>query len=469
MTQAPAASPRPLDTDAGARLPASTSTALRPSMAPVASGVARETEPARGARQPDSDTIDPGTPDLAREAAGLGPPFPLEVPDSRLVLFGDGQGPLYVAWGLTRTEYERAAAIFPAAGPRPALVVRLTRGTGGEVEAVAEAAPAGPGGNGAGELAFEAASSSKPYRAELGLTSAGGGWLMLRRSNAHYQTPGVGVRLKAGVPARAEDRRPPAMPSQPVSGGDRNDAGPVSERGSVIPAPSVAIAPLPVSTALAPLPDGGFPLVSVAAAARPSPRVAQVCAAMCAPAVWMPQLPMPVETGVRGEATAAPELRDGRWSSTVAASPADPTLSAGALPPSVCFVAPVQILLGQMIDQRDAVDALTRQTPLERHGLPPGLAFATAAPGERLPAALVDRIAPQAYGAGPPPAERLEIAAELIISGRAAPNAELDLFGFRYRLGPGGRFQLELPVDDPELIARALAARPPAELIRRGR
>ncbi|MTW20737.1 hypothetical protein [Allochromatium palmeri] len=56
------------------------------------------------------------------------------------------------------------------------------------------------------------------------------------------------------------------------------------------------------------------------------------------------------------------------------------------------------------------------------------------------------------------------IEAELRIHGWSAPNAEIDLFGHRYRVGPGGRFQLSLKVDDPELIRRALERHPPPEL-----
>jgi hypothetical protein len=60
----------------------------------------------------------------------------------------------------------------------------------------------------------------------------------------------------------------------------------------------------------------------------------------------------------------------------------------------------------------------------------------------------------------------LELQAELRLTGRARPGSIIDLFGFRYRVGPGGRFQMLLPVTDPELLRRALEAAPPAELTR---
>lgn len=55
------------------------------------------------------------------------------------------------------------------------------------------------------------------------------------------------------------------------------------------------------------------------------------------------------------------------------------------------------------------------------------------------------------------------IEAELRLHGWSAPNTLIDLFGHRYRVGPGGRFQLSLKVDDPELIRRALERHPPPD------
>lgn len=58
------------------------------------------------------------------------------------------------------------------------------------------------------------------------------------------------------------------------------------------------------------------------------------------------------------------------------------------------------------------------------------------------------------------------IEAELHIHGWAAPNSEIDLFGHRYCVGPGGRFALVLKVDDPDLLEQALTHHPPAQLKR---
>ena len=68
------------------------------------------------------------------------------------------------------------------------------------------------------------------------------------------------------------------------------------------------------------------------------------------------------------------------------------------------------------------------------------------------------------YGRSAPPCAAPLIEAELRIHGWAAPNTEIDLFGQRYRVGPGGRFQFLLKVDDPTLLKQALALHPPPAL-----
>lgn len=68
------------------------------------------------------------------------------------------------------------------------------------------------------------------------------------------------------------------------------------------------------------------------------------------------------------------------------------------------------------------------------------------------------------YGRSAPPCAAPLIEAELRIHGWAAPNTEIDLFGHRYRVGPGGRFQFLLKVDDPTLLKQALTLHPPPAL-----
>ncbi|NKN33417.1 hypothetical protein [Marichromatium bheemlicum] len=66
------------------------------------------------------------------------------------------------------------------------------------------------------------------------------------------------------------------------------------------------------------------------------------------------------------------------------------------------------------------------------------------------------------YATPAPPAAGVVIEARLCVSGWAPPGCEIDLFGQPYRVGPGGRFQLDCVVDDPALLRAALAQHPPA-------
>ncbi|MFD2110660.1 hypothetical protein [Thiorhodococcus fuscus] len=70
------------------------------------------------------------------------------------------------------------------------------------------------------------------------------------------------------------------------------------------------------------------------------------------------------------------------------------------------------------------------------------------------------------YGQPASRGTQLLLEAELRIQGWAAPNSEVDLFGHRYLVGPGGRFQFLVKVDDPDLLRRALDLQPPPELSR---
>ncbi|WP_295407840.1 hypothetical protein [uncultured Thiocystis sp.] len=74
------------------------------------------------------------------------------------------------------------------------------------------------------------------------------------------------------------------------------------------------------------------------------------------------------------------------------------------------------------------------------------------------------RIPTLIYGRSSPQCAEPLIEAQLHIHGWAAPNTEIDLFGRRYRVGPGGRFQFVLKVDDPALLKQALMLHPPPEL-----
>ncbi|MCK7581762.1 MAG: hypothetical protein MZV65_43170 [Chromatiales bacterium] len=94
----------------------------------------------------------------------------------------------------------------------------------------------------------------------------------------------------------------------------------------------------------------------------------------------------------------------------------------------------------------------------ERSETPPTIAGHSDTTDIRAPNAI-----PVLTYADPAPATtRVVIEAELRIHGWSLPDTEIDLFGHRYRVGPGGRFQLSVEVEDPELIRRALERHPPS-------
>jgi hypothetical protein len=75
-------------------------------------------------------------------------------------------------------------------------------------------------------------------------------------------------------------------------------------------------------------------------------------------------------------------------------------------------------------------------------------------------------IPPLVYGLPTPRGSELIIEAELRVNGCAPPGSDIDLFGQPFRVGPGGRFQIVIRVDDPALIRRAFELNPPALLDR---
>ncbi len=91
---------------------------------------------------------------------------------------------------------------------------------------------------------------------------------------------------------------------------------------------------------------------------------------------------------------------------------------------------------------------------------PSGIAHA----GKSVDAGTTTHIPTLRYGEPASRGDGLWIEAELRIHGWAAPNTLIDLFGHRYRVGAGGRFQFLLKVDDPDLLQQALMLHPPPEL-----
>lgn len=363
--------------------------------------------------QQDRLAVPPADPSLERaaEAPALVPIFPLEDAGTGLVLYEGPPGELRIHWRLARDDFERAAASFPVNGRRPAAVVRLRRdrpeGGTDQVEEI----PLGLGvREGRGEQGVRIPTDHRRYHAELGLTNALGGWLMLARSNGLYNAQGIGVDVEGMALARE------------ASSHGRGAASAVS-------APTIASTTvLPAASAL----SGGLP-VEPALGDRPPPLGAQDFPLVA----WEPS-PLTARVSPGGAAEPEPRVPGG----PVGFGPRRPEASVPA---------------GR--GQADQPEGLVAG------GLTPSLGEGLAGPPGAIAPRIVAAIEPLTYESPPTLVNGLELEAELRILGRARPGSSVDLFGFQYQVGPGGRFQLVLPVTDPQILRRALEAAPPPELI----
>jgi len=403
--------------------------------------------------------------------AALSPNFPGRDPGTGLVLYGH-DGTLHAHWRLEANDLERAGGSFPSAGGRPLPVVRLCRvrpdGGSDQVNQVDLQARVREG---VGEAGFAVAADHGRYHAELGLTNGDGGWLMLARSNALDNVSPVGVDLAGleAAPCAALAASGPAVPV-PTVPTSVSLAGP----SSLVPSPGLlGTDDQEPALALAPgtpeAPAGPFPLV---APALPPPWAAAAVPALPGQAPWygpagavavavaaapglnlmlgLPRLdrdvPLPADA-----APGAPD-RDGRGTPS---------------PPPVLVLSVLELrglrlpAPGEPVpvpDDPAAARPAPNPIPTDTDQIPTDpLTGAPAAPG--LDWTLHYGQAPRRHGV-------LEVEAELHIRGQAAPGSLVDLFGHPFRIGPGGRFQLVVRVDDPSLVRSALFLNPPPELSR---
>ncbi len=400
-----------------------------PAGPPVAAGlpIARESVyPPVTDDVPALPLLDP-FPDLAAAGPPLEPVFPLEDRGTRLVLYQGSPGELRIHWRLERDDFERAAASFPLHGRRPAPVVRLRRDRPQGGTDQAGEIPLGLGvRDGAGERGIQIPTDHCRYHAELGLTNADGGWLMLVRSNGLYNAVGIGLDLEGLPPARDE-----AEPQgEPAEAKVQKAAVP----GYLGPRARVHQAGPPVEPALGEGTGGpvspDFPIIPW----ERSGAVSRAHSSGAAEGETGPQVE-PGDAGTHRGQAAQVEGRAG-------ASP-----WAGLAVGSHAPIGPAQVAIG--VQGPGSV-------------LPPG----ASGPPVSIPTRIGVLLTPLTYESPPERASGLELEAELRINGRAPPGSIVDLFGFQYRVGPGGRFQLILPVTDPELLRRAIEAAPPAELTR---
>ena len=356
--------------------------------------------------------------------AELAPHFPGEERGTGVVLYGAARGVLRVQWRLEPDTLEQAVGSFPVAGARPTLVLRLRRlrpdGGSDQLDEVRLAAVAR---SGSGFREFSVPLDHGRYRAELGLINRDGGWLMLARSNDLDNVAKVGVDLTRLAAAPATPLSPNAQDTA-ESVGAPADQRPTDAR----PVPIFPLALRLIAEHTGDLPPGAGSIPPTA-----------------------PASPAPVALLAPGMPTAS------------AGAPGDDVTLAVMLD-SVAQGLPVQQEVrapdadGGRADSPDSPE----YPPLPvRPVLPELLTAAEPAAAESV---TYGPIPPLSYGQEPVRSMGVQILAELRISGQAAPGTEIDLFGHPYRVGPGGRFQLVVLVDDPELLRRALALHPPPEL-----
>ncbi len=405
--------------------------------APITKRGAQNSLDAVGPATSETAALAPVTPDLAAQGRDLAPIFPLDASGTGVVLYVGSPGLMRVHWFLERDDFEQAAASFPVSGRRPAAVLRLRRERPGGGADLVDERPLGAGArDGTGESGFAVPTDHGLYRAELGLTDGEGGWLMLARSNGHYNAVGVGLNLPAPSPG--------GQPGQ--------DSDPVPESPGT---------PVEVASAVTGQ-DGAEPRVTVAEPA--------LSASAPGPAGWNFPLAPVVRSLLRVPASGADPMQGGGASGKDGVAAVSVCADGGALGgPAVAALnaVPVQSLVEALAGvpaARSSGASVTQGPGANRLATADGTVAGSEGGIERALPGVRVRIEPLTYERPTSRTTGLELEAELRIHGRAEPNSTIDLFGFSYRVGPGGRFLLTLRVEDPDLLRRALEAAPPPEL-----
>ncbi len=382
------------------------------------------------------------TPDLAQSAQGLAPRFPLDRRGTGLVLYDSAPGELRASWSLEPHDRERFAGSFPEGGERPVPVLRLRRSLPeGGTELVEEVSLMRVARERVGEVGFRLGPDLCRYHAELGLAAGDRGWLMLARSNGLDNTVGVGPRLTIPGDARSLPGMVPVPIAEPVP------APPPDAQARLSGAPGTWAAP----DRMAPLSSGASPAARVVQPQDPSladltlhpigalsPVVAEQGPGL------VPSFPVAVPAG-DGPLSMLP----GRGLS-LAESAAVGVASRGPMTPESADDA------GATVAPHPIQPTSVVRTPRPDPESAPGPAAGSSA--------IFAPIDPPAYGVPPAWMGGLTVSAELRIVGQAVPGSLVDLFGYPFRVGPGGRFQLTVRVDNPELLRRALEHNPPPEL-----
>ncbi len=364
---------------------------------------------------PDDLTLS-GADDAGLQAAG----FPDTVQDAHLVLYPSTGGGVELRWHLDGTALAHARGAFGDDHDAPSPVLRLRQlggeeGGGGASRVIADAPLEDRHMVADGLARCSAGAATGLLQAEIGLSTAAGGWVLVARSN----------RLQAIGPVGAPFLRAAGPPAVAAAA----ELAPSSEpepRPAPIAPPSAMPQPLKPLGRL--IPD--FPLV------QPPPSAAlEAGSAMSLDSVG-------AAAHAEGAEHISPSASDRFDRSLV---PLGPLISEAASASALA-----EISLGES-------DVSAAATPSSVPDQPSGDAH--AAPSAALPADSLP-----VPGSGPlrrfSVGTASEIGAELLVHGSAAPGMLLDLGGHPYRVGAGGRFAFRIPLHDRELIMRLLASVP---------
>ncbi|WP_200238592.1 hypothetical protein [Thiohalocapsa halophila] len=367
-------------------------------------------------------------PTLADPGRITGGEFPDTAVGTQMVLYPTDGGGVDLRWQIEPADIAYARAGFRGTEARPML--RLHRiGTTGDDRLLAYT---DLGGDDAaaehGHAHYDNADAAGLLQAEIGLASADGGWLLIARSNELRAAAPIGVDFLHPTPA-------PAAIAGPV-----DETASTAAHASAGPAAAGRETDAPAPVQLAP----EFPLVEPhlsepLSGPQPQPLSEQARAVSTQPDRAAEG---GAEPGKLAGVAAAQDGLDRAAGEPAFARRSDPNLAAG----------------GQARDLSAPPGAGRGQEP-PPGGVVPRLAPRQPSPG---PSAQTFSAPSPAAGSGPlrPQADGATLSAALVVHGSAPPNSLLDLGGHPYRVGPGGRFVLHIPIRDHQLIRRVLATLP---------
>jgi len=402
--------------------------------------------------------------DMATERAS---PFPNPTLRSRLVLYPLAGGGVALDWHLDPILIQQARAAF---AEQRAIAKLYLRRAGVAGPYLAEAVLDGLDGQPAGQALFRQPVQGA-LQAELGLEGqAGGGWLLLARSNQLQAVPELALRPEqAAAQVRASGRLPaaPELASGPVP-------EPMLESASK-PAPESApeLGPEPAAADRRLLARAAEAPAAVARGAQqktaeqrdwcksppPPTRFPDPSLAMLAERPEPGGGPFPLPQASVG-VERAKQAKDAAEGAADAPGRSD---AAPGLPGVFMLASAVETRAdGSVVPVPGPSGVAEGLTAGSSVGVYPSPGRLDQAPPNRQDGAASG--AGAGRGSGPiapyPSAAEAQLQGELRVFGRAAPGSLLDLGGHSFRVGSGGRFSFRVALDDPELLAALLARLP---------